>query len=188
MHRSSSYPENRPFRLLSLLTMMILLTGSLVSGAVHAGAQSGSGSPALESIVVDNASPGEILIAGHGFTPGGEVDLALQDAWGTTWRETRSVTASPVSYQPPQDLPAGAGFSFDTGGNIAETFHLEAAATWAPNGSQNPALGPVTSGPTTMPGLTCTPALNIQAHDHATDTWSNVVELAPRCTRSFPPG
>lgn len=182
MPRPSHCPGHRTFRLLSLLAM-ILLAGSLASAA-QATVQSGSSSPVLEPVV--GASPGDILIVGHGFTPGSSVDLVVQEFWGKAWHETRSVAASEVRFQPPQDLPAGAGFSFDTGGNIAETFQIETAGTWAVNGSQNPALGPVTSGPTTMPGLACTPSLTIRAHDQATDTWSNVVELAPQCTSSMP--
>jgi hypothetical protein len=180
MDRSPHCLGHHLSRLLGRLAMTILVSGSLVSGAAS---QSGTPSPVLEPIVVGTASPGDILVSGHGFTPGGPVDLVLRDVWSLTWHETRLVTASAISYQPPQDLPAGTGFSFDTGGNIAETFQIETATTWAVNGSQNPVLGPVTSGPTTMPGLACTPDLTVRAHDHATDTWSNTIELASWCTQ-----
>jgi hypothetical protein len=162
---------------------MVILAVMLASGHASAGtfATSDSTFPVIGPSVESDANSGEILIEGHGFTPGGLVFIAIHDQWGMTQHETRWITASEISYQPPQDLPPGEGFSFDTGGNFAESFKIEVGHIEVPNGSQNPALGPVTSQATTMPGVACTTSLMVMAYDRSTATWSNMAEVELGC-------
>ena len=183
MHRTSFLQGPRILRRLSRAIPMALLAGLLVSSAASAGtfATSDSTFPVIGPSVASDGRPGELLIEGHGFTPGGLVFIAIHDQWGMTQHEVRWVTASEISYQPPQDLPHGESFSFDSGGNFAEFFQIEIGTTAIPDGSQNPALGPVTSQPTTMAGVDCTASLMVMAYDRSTATWSNRAEVELGC-------
>ena len=183
MHRTSILQGPLFLRRLSRVIPMALLAGLLVSSTASAGtfASSDSTFPVIGPSVASDAGPGELLIEGHGFTPGGLVFIVIHDMWGQTQHETRWISASEISLQPPQDLPHGESFSFDSGGNFGEFFQIETGTTEVPNGSQNPALGPVTSQPTTMPGVDCVHSLMVMAYDRSTATWSNMAEVELGC-------
>ena len=91
---------------------------------------------------------------------------------GNVLHETRWVTASTRSFQPPQDLPPGESFSFDSGGNIAEAFTMEWAAIESPR-----ALGQVT----TMDGVDCAAAVMVRAYDRSSATWSAMLDVDLGC-------
>ena len=183
MHRPSIHQGHLTLRRLRLAIPLVILAGLLASSTASAGtfATSDSTFPVIGPEVTGDGGSGEIVIMGHGFTPGGQVFIAIHDMWGQVQHETRWVTASEISYQPPQDLPPGEGFSFDTGGNFSEAFQIEIEAVAMPDGSQNPALGPVTSHPTTMAGVDCAHSLMLMAYDRSTATWSNLVEVELGC-------
>lgn len=186
MHRSSVFPGPLTLRRRGIALVMALVVALLASGPAGAGtfesfATTDSTFPVIAHISAGSAHPGEVVIAGHGFTPGGQVHIVIHDMWGAFQHETRWIAASEISYQPPQDLPPGEGFSFDTGGNFAESFQVPAGVAEVPDGSQNPALGPVTSMPTTMAGVGCATSLMVMAYDRTTAIWSNIVEISLGC-------
>lgn len=169
-------------RRLARALVMIVVSGMIVPLGANAGvARTDTFFPVLGPAVASDDWAGGITLNGTGFAPGGMVFIAIHDQWGNTQHETRWITASEISYQPPQDLPPGESFSFDTGGNFAETFQIEIGTTAVPDGSQNPALGPVTSQPTTMPGVSCAHSLMVMAYDRSSATWSNAVEVELGC-------
>jgi hypothetical protein len=121
------------------------------------------------------------MVLGTGFSQGGLVFIAIHDQWGVTEHETRWVTASTFTYQPPQDLDPGEGFSFNSGGNIGESFEIPMTVTGFPSDSQNPALGSVTSQPTTMSGVDCNTSLMVRAYDRSASAWSNTIDVDLGC-------
>jgi hypothetical protein len=76
--------------------------------------------PVLVRAEAQASAPGMITVTGEGFTPGGEVYLAIYDTWGDTLQETRWTTASQTVY--------GTYLSFDpargylSGGAVTESF------------------------------------------------------------------
>jgi hypothetical protein len=183
MHHPTSHPGHPILRRLGHALPIVLLSGLLASSTASAGtfATSDSTFPVIGPSVESDSGLGVLLIEGHGFTPGGLVFIAIHDMWGMTQHETRWVTASEISYQPPQDLPYDEGFSFDTGGNFAESFRIEVGSVEVPDGSQNPALGAVTSQPTAMAGVACAASLMVMAYDRSTAAWSNMAEVELGC-------
>ena len=186
MHRSPFHRGHRtlrrPGRAFVMAVMLCLVTsGTASADTFDSFAATDSTFPVIAHIATGSERSDEIVIAGHGFTPGGQVYIVIHDLWGATLHENRWITASEVSYQPPPDLPPGEGFSFDTGGNIAEWFHLSIGMATVPDGSQNPALGPVTGLPTTMAGVGCTTSLMMMAYDRTTAVWSDTVGITLGC-------
>jgi hypothetical protein len=169
---------------LSLALPLVLFADFSVSGPTQYDifATTDSTFPVIAHIAASQDRPGDVIIAGHGFTPGHPVYIVIHDLWGTRQHENRWVTASEISYQPPPDLPPGEGFSFDTGGNIATTFHIDIEPAVVPGDSQNPALGPVTSSPTTMAGVDCATSLMVMAYDRTTAVWSDTVGITLGCS------
>ncbi len=165
------------------IVCLVLLLGFGLIGSPTTTAQHASTFPVLTSAVPISAVPGSIMVTGNGFTHGGLVYIALYDQWGTALHETRWVTASVTVYQPSQNIAPGQGFSFDTGGNVAEVFEIvvEAASISVPDGNQNPALNGSSSLPTTMPGVECETALMVRAFDQASADWSNILNVELDC-------
>jgi hypothetical protein len=128
--------------------------------------------PELNTVVLSSGLPGDIMVSGHGFTPGGRVYIALYDQWGMVLHQTRWVTASSRSFQPPQDLAPGESFSFDTGGNIAEPFAME----WAALESAG-----LPGHITTMDGVDCAAAVMVRAYDRSSATWSAMLDVELGC-------
>jgi hypothetical protein len=161
---------------------IVLLFGFSLSGLPRSAAtQPSSTLPALNAVVASTDQPGAIMVSGYGFTLGGLVFIAIHDQWGMTEHETRWVTASRSAYQPAQTVDRDESFSFDSGGKIGESFEIPLAVAAFAGDSQNPALGPVTSQPTTMGGVDCSTSLMVRAYDRSTATWSNIVEVDLEC-------
>lgn len=161
-----------PRHLRVLFPMLLLGLLGLGSAPLATAAPVVAPVPVLSTVVRSSGLPDEIMVSGHGFTPGGEVYVALYDQWGMVLHETRWVTASTRSYQPPQDLPPGESFSFDTGGNIAEAFALDWAVLDA---------APVTGQVTTMDGIDCAAAVMVRAFDRSTAIWSAMLDVDLGC-------
>ncbi len=121
------------------------------------------------------SQPGSLLVTGHGFSPGGEVYVALYDQWGMELFETRWVTASGVVYGPngTQDLSTG----FNQGGTINEIFD-GSWAIYGPNGSRDPAMGHKEG---TAVGSICGATVMVRALDQVSDSWSNVLDVDVDC-------
>ena len=163
----SFFLHSRTIRCLVLLVVLCLGSTQIASAAPAV-----ITAPVLNTVVLSSGLPGDIMVSGHGFTPGGRVYIALYDQWGMVLHETRWVTASTHNFQPPQDLAPGAGFSFDTSGNIAEAFPLD----WAVEAS-----APVLGHGTTMAGVDCAAAVMVRAYDRSTATWSAMVDVDLGC-------
>jgi hypothetical protein len=87
---------------------------------------------------------------------------------GMVLHETRWVTASSRSFQPPQNLAPGESFSFDTGGNVAETFSID----WAALESAG-----FPGHVTTMDGVDCAAAVMVRAYDRSAAAWSAMLDV-----------
>jgi hypothetical protein len=121
------------------------------------------------------------MVSGTGFTQGGLVFIAIHDQWGMTAHETRWIVASTYTYQPPQGVDPGEGFSFDTGGNIGELFEIPMTTSVSAGHSGISSEGLVTGQPTSMTGLDCTTSLMVRAYDRTTATWSSVIDVELGC-------
>jgi hypothetical protein len=166
-------------KIVCFVLMLGLSLGGLPGSAT---AQHASTFPVLTSAVTISAVPDSIMVSGDGFTHGGLVHIVLHDQWGKALHETRWVTASVAAYQPPQDLAPGQGFSFDTGGNIAESFVIAVGATsQIPDGNQNPALNGSSGMLAPIPGSACNAAVMVRAFDQASAIWSNLLDVDLEC-------
>jgi hypothetical protein len=168
---TSSVNRFRRFQPL-LFSLVLVVTLGLGSTPFATSAQVVSPGPALNDVVASSGLPGDIMVSGYGFTPGGRVYIALYDQWGMVLHETRWVTASTRSFEPPQELARGESFSFDTGGNIAEAFTLdwEALETAGLPGHV-----------TTMDGVDCAAAVMVRAYDRSAATWSAMLDVNLGC-------
>jgi len=86
--------------IICLLSILAFAPLAPLSGGAQSVAQ-----PVLASITASTALPDSIVVEGHGFTPGGDVYIALYDQWGLILHETRCVAA-------------------EGGGNIREAFEI----------------------------------------------------------------
>lgn len=172
-------------RLRRLLTrpfsVSLLVVLCLSRALVPVVAEAEPAAPVLHAVMASTTQPGTIMVSGTGFTLGGLVFIAIHDQWGTTEHETRWVTASQSAYQPPQAVDQDESFSFDSGGNVGELFAIPLMETELPSDSHNPALGTVTSVPTTMGGVDCATSLMVRAYDRSSATWSNIVDVDLGC-------
>jgi len=154
---------SRFHRHLSLSLALVLLC--LGSAHLTTAAPTVVGGPVLNAVVAGSDLPNIVTVAGHGFTPGGRVYVALYDPWGAALFETRWVTASDRYFQPPLNLGTGDDLVFDTGGTIAEAFVIETPVLELTGGSQQNAP------------LACTTALMARAYDQDSATWSAMIDL-----------
>jgi hypothetical protein len=139
---------------------LIALIGSVRTGAAHnvqfAPLQEGDfAAPSLQLYPYD-VERDEVVVTGRGFTPGGEVYLAIYDQMGRQLYENRTVTAS----RPAERLTNG-----PLAGITAEEAFL------APGGKVYERFT----------GL-CGAAAMIRALDNATERWSNWQVVQPPCT------
>lgn len=168
-----------------LITPFILLLGfglGCAPGAVAA--QPAATLPTIHIASAGATAPDSIIISGVGFTPGGPVYIAIYDQWGMTIHDTRWIIASEPVLQPPQGIAPGEGFSFDTGGNIGESFRIRMVErpSSLPDGNQNLALNGPSGRVTAMVGIDCDAILMDRAFDRSTVTWSNVLDIELGCT------
>ena len=111
--------------------------------------------PPLLAVMDYDEATDQVLVAGSGFTPGGEVYLAIYDQMGRQLYENRRVTASsPVStYDAGMRRELGRTFEYiSPGGELMEGF-----------------------------GGLCGAAAMIRALDNATERWSNWQVIQPPC-------
>jgi hypothetical protein len=77
--------------------------------------------PVLTSVADSMSAPDAILVTGQGFTPGGDVFIAVHDPWGERSYETRWTTASqPVFDMLGHDDPM---LGYRRGGLVVESFN-----------------------------------------------------------------
>jgi hypothetical protein len=113
MHRTIRF--RTPF-VVALALPSGVLACSAGAGAAPTATPTG---PVLAAVAV---APGTIAVTGHGFTPGGQVYLAVDDAWGTPRHETRSIAADPTTYG--RDGSADPATGFVAGGTFDQRFDL----------------------------------------------------------------
>ena len=140
---------------------------SVASVAADAPAPARTSGPVLTQVLASAALPGTISVSGEGFSPGGEVYIAIYDTWGATLHETRWTTASTAVYGANGSLDPALGYR--SPGRVSEAFTRvcgaaimvrafdQQAAVWTnlldvdsaslapahfgPNGSLDPAMG-----------------------------------------------
>jgi hypothetical protein len=76
--------------------------------------------PVLTRAEGEGSSTGRITVTGEGFTPGGEVYIAIYDTWGAVLHETRWATASPAIYGPNGSMDPARGYV--SGGSLTQSF------------------------------------------------------------------
>ena len=107
----------RPFALLLALASLTVL------GAAAPATQAVSTLPTLTDAFATTSESGMVTVSGEGFSPGGQVYVALYDRWGATLHETRWVTASATVYG--RDGSADPAAGYHRGGTVDEVFaHL----------------------------------------------------------------
>ena len=193
------------------LVLVLVILGLVVSGNSVAYADRAQLSPTASPLLIDVSaaqSPGSVIVTGHGFTPGGEVYIALYDQWGMQLHETRWINASQTVYGPNGSQDPAAGFV--EGGSANETFGtLETVygpngsqdpangyirgtsdttivggseTVYGPNGSQDPATGFVPGKPgREIAGSLCGTTVMVRAYDQQTATWSNMLDADVGC-------
>ena len=162
------------------IRLVAIALACLVQPMIGGVAQDQAG-PAIRIEVATTVETHSIAVVGQGFTAGGQVFITVHDQWGMAAPESRWVTASEISYQPPQGVEPGEGFSFNTGGNIHAVFEFPIIVPAVPSDAQNPALGPITGAPTSMLGADCTMSWLVRAYDRSTATWSGTHEVTTGC-------
>lgn len=145
--------------IICLLSILAVAPLAPLSGGAQSVAQ-----PVLTSVTANTALPDSIVVEGHGFTPGGDVYIALYDQWGLILHETRWVAAG-------------------GGGAIREAFEIATESIYGPNGSQDPSQ-PDRRGLTTseLPSsASCPDTLMVRAFDQRANAWSNVLDVEADC-------
>ena len=106
------------------VVVLLMLAGVMVLGPSTTSATHPTGIlPTLTDAVATTRESGTITVRGEGFSPGGQVYVALYDRWGNTLHETRWVTASSTVYG--RDGRADPAAGFHRGGTLDEVFaHL----------------------------------------------------------------
>ena len=84
----------------SAFVFVLVLVNIVIGGASSAPAPAGHSNPELTEALPLAPEPGTITVSGDGFTPGGEVYIAIYDRWGAALHETRWITASPEVFGP----------------------------------------------------------------------------------------
>ena len=64
------------------LSLFVLIAFCIGTTPVAAAAQGAATGPVLNDVVASSGLPGDIMVSGHGFTPGGLVYIAIYDQWG----------------------------------------------------------------------------------------------------------
>lgn len=191
--------------------MLVLVILGLGFGSSVAHADRAQLSPATSPLRIDVSparSPGSVIVTGHGFTPGGEVYIALYDQWGMQLHETRWINASRTVYGPNGSRDPANGY--DRGGTVNETFGASetvygpngsqdpangyvrgtsdttivggSETVYGPNGSQDPATGFVQGEPgREIAGSLCGTAVMVRTYDEQTATWSDMLDVDVGC-------
>lgn len=73
---------------------------SFTTLAPQPGAAQSDVQPVRSSVSASTALPDSFVVSGNGFTPGGDVYIALYDQWGMILNETRWVAASESIHGP----------------------------------------------------------------------------------------
>jgi hypothetical protein len=107
----------RLIRFRTSFVLALALLSLVLAGTAGAGADAAPTGPALAAVAV---APGAIAVIGSGFTPGGQVYLAVYDAWGSPRDETRWIAASQAAYV--GNGSADRGLAFVTGGTFDQRF------------------------------------------------------------------
>ena len=112
------------FRIRRSVVLLCTLTSLMAIGASTTSAtRLVSPVPTLTDAVATTPESGMVTVSGEGFSPGGQVYVALFDRWGATLHETRWVTASPTVYG--RDGSADPAAGLHRGGTLDEVFaHL----------------------------------------------------------------
>jgi hypothetical protein len=106
--------------LMSFFVVLTILGLSSASVAADAPASAGTSNPVLTEALTSAALPGSISVSGEGFTPGGDVYIAIYDTWGAELHETRWTTASTTIYGPNGSQDPARGYY--AGGRVSEAF------------------------------------------------------------------
>ena len=116
--QSRTHPPRRQLLLLLVLVSLMVLAASTATAT-----QALSTLPTLTDALPTTRTPGTITVSGEGFSPGGQVYVALYDRWGATLHETRWISASPTVYA--RDGSADPAAGFHRGGTFQAVFaHL----------------------------------------------------------------
>jgi len=167
MHQGRFHMSRKLLHPLSFLLVLAIAGLSVAGASADAPAPARTSGPVLTSVLASVAQPGSISVSGEGFTPGGDVYVAIYDTWGAELHETRWTTASVAAYGPNGSLDPALGYR--AGGRVGEAFaglcgtaimvrafdrqaavwtnllDIDAAsitsAFFGPNGSIDPAMG-----------------------------------------------
>jgi hypothetical protein len=120
IHEGRNPMSRKLLHSLSFLVALAVLGILVVGASADAPAPARSSGPVLTAVLASAAQPGSISVSGEGFTPGGDVYVAIYDTWGAELHETRWTTASIAAYGPSGSLDPALGYH--AGGRVSESF------------------------------------------------------------------
>ena len=103
------------------VAFLVPLLGATTISLRAAGQESSAGArPVLLAAAAAAFTPRITTVSGDGFTPGGEVYIALYDQWGSKLHETRLTAASGTMFGPNGSVDPSLGYH--AGGRLTESF------------------------------------------------------------------